>query len=82
MDDKAFRSYQKILIAIPVIGFVVCVAVWVRDGEAPTGLIRIHFLVCCIIVIFSTLRNRRKVAEIRRAAQAEAEEPKDDSPPS
>ena len=58
-----------------------CVAVWLMDGDVPMWLIRIHFLVCCIIVIFSTLRNRRKVAEIRRAAQVEAAEPKDDSPP-
>ena len=81
MNDKAYRSYIIIMFALQAIGLLVCVVVWVRDGEPNIVFNSIYVFGCGFFGITIILRTRRKVAEIRRATQEEAEEPKDDETP-
>ena len=85
MNDKAYRSNKKIMLALVVIGWVIGIVVyavlWVRDGEPNMVFFNTLVSVGMAFSVFTIIRNRRKVAEIRRAEQVEDAEPKDDESP-
>lgn len=85
MNAKAYRSNKKIMLALVVIGWVIGIVVyavlWVRDGEPNMVFFNTLVSFGMAFSVFTIIRNRRKVAEIRRAEQVEDAERKDDESP-